>query len=67
MPVVSWVYSSETSVVVWLFSRRCQHEGDTLMFLGLLLDITDLLCHALKRILVVGVLELELCVAENTC
>lgn len=34
----------------------------SLMFLGLLLDITDLLCHALKRILVVGILELELCI-----
>jgi hypothetical protein len=32
------------------------------MFLGLLFNVTNLLCHALKRILVVGVLELELCI-----
>jgi hypothetical protein len=36
------------------------------MFLGLLLDIANLLCHTLKRILVVGILELELCIVENT-
>lgn len=40
-------------------------KGDSLVFFGLLLNITDLLCHALKRILVVGILELELCM-KNT-
>lgn len=62
IPVVSWV-DSKKNRAEWVFWSDCFSASlNSLMFLGFLLYITYLLCHALQRILVVGVLELELCI-----